>query len=145
MYQTTPSGAVAPNSASRISPQFLPLEKLSSAGLAEALAELPRLAGRRVLIVVDQFEELFRYAGSDDDKVAGAQWREKAASFVQLLLQLHRRQSTAHVMITMRSDFIGDCAQFPKLPEAVSDVLAAAVVGHGRDWHLRLFDWDSSL
>jgi len=94
----------------------------SSAGLAEALAELPRLAGRRVLIVVDQFEELFRYAGSDDDKVAGAQWREKAASFVQLLLQLHRRQSTAHVMITMRSDFIGDCAQFPKLPEAVSDV-----------------------
>lgn len=94
----------------------------SSAGLAEALAEVPRLDGRQVLIVVDQFEELFRYAGSDDDRVAGAQWRDKAASFVQLLLQLHRRQSAAHVMITMRSDFIGDCAQFPKLPEAVSDV-----------------------
>jgi|GEM_PF-937355 len=94
-------------------------------GLGEALDRLPELQGSTVLIVIDQFEELFRYVRTG---IEGAQsgadtmlWRNEAASFVELLLELTRtRARPAHVMITMRSDFVGDCAQFHGLPEAVS-------------------------
>ncbi len=41
--------------------------------------------------------------------------------FVQLLLQASRsRTCNVHVLLTMRSDFIGECARFQGLPEAVS-------------------------
>jgi lipoprotein NlpI/energy-coupling factor transporter ATP-binding protein EcfA2 len=96
----------------------------SSFGLSEALEELPGAAGRSVLIVVDQFEELFRYASTAtaSDRANNARWRDEATNFVQLLLEATRgRQRGLSVLITMRSDFIGDCAQFHELPEAVSN------------------------
>jgi lipoprotein NlpI len=83
----------------------------SSFGLTKAVAEIPGLSSRKLLLVVDQFEELFRYEGRRDEGV----------NFVQRLLEATRSySSTIHVLITMRSDFIGDCAQFQRLPEAVS-------------------------
>ncbi len=96
--------------------------KRSSFGLAKALDEIPNLAGTSVLLVVDQFEELFRYAASSGRGRAGdAIWRDEATNFVQLLLEATRsRSSSVNVLITMRSDFIGDCSQFHGLPEAVS-------------------------
>jgi energy-coupling factor transporter ATP-binding protein EcfA2 len=99
--------------------------KRSSFGLSEALDEIPGLEGTSLLIVVDQFEELFRFAGpsaaSGSEHVNDALWRDEAAQFVQLILEISRdRARSVHVMITMRSDFIGDCARFHGLPEAVS-------------------------
>ena len=98
------------------------LLRTSSSGLADALDETPELAGQNILIVVDQFEEIFRYAAVDSESnpLKSSLWRDEAAWFVQLLLQLYRRRNTAHALITMRSDFIGDCAQFAGLSEAVS-------------------------
>jgi energy-coupling factor transporter ATP-binding protein EcfA2 len=90
----------------------------SSFGLGEALDEIPNLAGTSLLLVVDQFEELFRFGG---DRIGDAVWRDEAANFVQLLLEIGRTRSrSVYVLITMRSDFIGDCARFHGLPEAVS-------------------------
>ena len=95
----------------------------SSFGLSKALDYIPSLADKSILLVVDQFEELFRYAssGTNLDEASDSAWRDEAASFVQLLLEVARDHSrSVHVLITMRSDFIGDCAQFYELPEAVS-------------------------
>lgn len=93
----------------------------SSFGLAKSLAEIPALEDKSVLVVVDQFEELFRFGRAGADVVGTVKWREEAAQFVQTLLEATReRNSRIHVLITMRSDFIGDCAQFYGLPEAVS-------------------------
>ena len=94
----------------------------SSFGIGEALGEMPNLGDAPILIVVDQFEELFRYAGSSQrNPLEDERWRNDAANFVQLLLEATRpRESRIYVLITMRSDFIGDCAQFFGLPEAVS-------------------------
>lgn len=90
----------------------------SSFGLGEALGEIPNLSGKSLLLVVDQFEELFRFAGN---RIGDAVWRDEAANFVQLLLEVCRARSrSVYVLITMRSDFIGDCARFHGLPEAVS-------------------------
>jgi hypothetical protein len=97
----------------------------SSFGLADAIEAIPGLKDKSLLLVVDQFEELFRYAApsasSDGSRASSARWRAEAGNFVQLLLQGTRdRAHDVHVLITMRSDFIGDCAQFQGLPEAVS-------------------------
>ena len=68
-----------------------------------------------VLIVVDQFEELFRYcraAAQGDD----------ANVFVELLLRAScQRDVPVFVVLTMRSDFVGECARFRGLPEMLND------------------------
>jgi tetratricopeptide (TPR) repeat protein len=97
----------------------------SSFGLVEALDKIEGLGEHSFVLVVDQFEELFRYAAPPTSHRAapGAEvlWREDAAHFVQLLLEVSRNRTRAvQVVITMRSDFIGDCARFHGLPEAVS-------------------------
>ena len=77
-----------------------------------------------MLLVIDQFEELFRSPQSSgmNDPVAEARWRDESTQFVQLLVEAARRREgcRVYVLLTMRSDFIGDCARFYGLPEAVS-------------------------
>ena len=89
----------------------------SSFGLVEALDKIEGLRNSSLVLVVDQFEELFRYAAPTGSHRGGAGaetlWREDAVHFVQLLLEISRnRTRPVHVVITMRSDFIGDCARF---------------------------------
>ncbi len=51
-------------------------------------------------------------AGTGDD----------ASAFVKLLLEAaQQRELSIYVVPTMRSDFLGDCAQFQGLPEAIND------------------------
>ncbi|MCP4695373.1 MAG: hypothetical protein GY862_00790, partial [Gammaproteobacteria bacterium] len=90
------------------------LEKRLRAGdysLHEIWAQLALPAGSRLLVLTDQFEEIFRYhrqkAGDD------------APAFVALLLAAALHQDI-YFCLTMRSDFIGDCALFPGLPEAIN-------------------------
>jgi tetratricopeptide (TPR) repeat protein len=99
----------------------------SSFGIAEALAETDGLDGKSLILIVDQFEELFRYATAAEgtSSLSGNQIRarDEATQFVQLLLEASKASSIPiHVVLTMRSDFIGDCARFHGLPEAVSAV-----------------------
>jgi tetratricopeptide (TPR) repeat protein len=96
----------------------------SSFGISEALAEIKSVTGKTLVLVVDQFEELFRYAAAGTARVNltadDARTRDEAAQFVQLLLEASRAPlQQIKVMLTMRSDFIGDCARFHGLPEAV--------------------------
>jgi energy-coupling factor transporter ATP-binding protein EcfA2 len=93
----------------------------SNFGLSEALAELPLPEGTPVLLLVDQFEELFRFidAGSRSDRLERS---DEAATFVALLLEaIHRTTPSVHVILTMRSDSIGECDRFQGLPEMISD------------------------
>jgi hypothetical protein len=70
-----------------------------------------------LLLLVDQFEELFRFALRDDDPCK----RNEAEEFVALLLELAaQRELPVFVVTTMRSDFIGDCDNFFGLPEAMN-------------------------
>lgn len=70
----------------------------------------PLPAGTQLLILVDQFEELFRYCRTDSTE---------AAAFVSLLLGAAGHPQV-YVVMTMRSEFLGDCSQFPDLPEAIN-------------------------
>ncbi|HJU56868.1 MAG TPA: tetratricopeptide repeat protein [Pyrinomonadaceae bacterium] len=140
----------------------------SSLGLAE-LAQHARMSVNKdgqpifpddanLLVVVDQFEELFRFkqiseekarvrqladgelsreeekppaAGPDvqgyaarDGEPSGRQgdnFKEDAAAFVKLLLEAARhKKENIYVVLTMRSDYLGDCSQFWDLPEAIN-------------------------
>ena len=96
----------------------------SSFGIAESVAEANGIGDKSLVLVIDQFEELFRFSAlapgkfvPNSDEVRA---REEARQFVQLLLQASRGASRIRILLTMRSDFIGDCARFHELPEAVS-------------------------
>jgi hypothetical protein len=89
----------------------------SSFGIVNAVRAGALANGESLLIVVDQFEELFRFRRESVDRDGGAE----AALFVSQLLQASEEFGSAiYVVITMRSDFLGECAQFPGLPEALN-------------------------
>ncbi len=69
-----------------------------------------------LLILVDQFEELFRYGD-----YAG---REQAEAFTALLLESSQQtEIPIYVVITMRSEFLGACALIPGLAERINEGL----------------------
>jgi tetratricopeptide (TPR) repeat protein len=71
-----------------------------------------------LLVVVDQFEELFRFRRSRQIDNS----RDDAIAFVNLLLDAANQTALPiYVVLTMRSDFIGDCIDYPGLPDAVNN------------------------
>jgi hypothetical protein len=82
-------------------------------GLVDAAERNELAPGENLLVVVDQFEELFRYPGGGDF--------EEPRHFVSLLLNAVDRSTPAvYVVLTMRYDYMADCGQFPGLPEALN-------------------------
>jgi WD40 repeat protein/energy-coupling factor transporter ATP-binding protein EcfA2 len=96
--------------------------RMSKLGLIDIVqqARLPEQVN--LLVVVDQFEELFRYsklviAGQKSD----SEINEDAVAFVNLLLETtNNPELPIYIVLTMRSDFFGDCAKFAGLPEAIN-------------------------
>jgi WD40 repeat protein len=69
--------------------------------------------GTNLLVLVDQFEELFRYRS-----YAG---REEAEAFVSLILESAKADSVpVYVALTMRSEYLGACTLIEGLAEAIN-------------------------
>lgn len=69
--------------------------------------------GTNLVVLVDQFEELFRY-----EDYSG---REEAEAFVALLIEAARETSLPlYVVITMRSEYLGACTLIDALPEIIN-------------------------
>ena len=87
--------------------------RLGGLALAERVRQSSLPAGTRVLVVVDQFEEIFRFKRMADG--------EEASAFVKLLLQAAAEpDARVSAVITLRSDTLGACADFRDLAEAAS-------------------------
>lgn len=84
-------------------------------GLVEAVKQADLAGDTNFLLVVDQFEEIFRFH-------EGGQVQQEAANeFVSLLLEaVAQTDVPIYVVLTMRSDFIGECGQFDGLAEMVN-------------------------
>jgi hypothetical protein len=94
------------------------LLRSSRLGLVEAVQGAGFQRGESLIIVADQFEETFRQRRQMLRIDGGLE----ASTFVNLLLTaVNRPDAPVYVVLTMRSDFLGDCAQFPGLPEALSE------------------------
>lgn len=106
-------GAALANTADRAA--FVEAElRRGPRGLIEALRAAPLPPDTNLLLLVDQFEEIFRFRARGDT--------DEADAFVALLLaSFGQRELPIYVVVTMRSDFLGDCALFRGLPEAIND------------------------
>jgi sugar lactone lactonase YvrE len=71
---------------------------------------LPR--EENLLLLIDQFEEIFRFREKGH--------ADEADAFVALLLATAKSRQNVFVVLTMRSDYLGDCALFTGLPEAIN-------------------------
>ena len=85
-------------------------------GLVEAIKQSDVVEpGTNILVIVDQFEELFRF------RQQSLQFEEAATAFVNLLLTASAQEECQiYVTLTMRSDYLGDCAEIPGLAKAVN-------------------------
>ena len=84
-------------------------------GLVEVWRETPLPEATSLLLLVDQFEEIFRF------RQQGYSSEAEADALVELLLATAaQRDVPVYVVLTMRSDFLGDCALFRGLPEAIN-------------------------
>lgn len=90
----------------------------SSLGLVEVIKQLKADRDQNILVVIDQFEELFRFRRLE----AASSDMDESSAFVNLLLEaIHQFEEPIYVALTMRSDFIGECAKFPDLTQMIND------------------------
>lgn len=93
------------------------LLKSSSMGLVETILQFKKKKDKNYLILVDQFEELFRFKDSAD-----LQSVNETLAFINLLMEaINYTDAPIYVAITMRSDFIGECSQFPELTRQINE------------------------
>ena len=81
-------------------------------GLRQIIQETSLPDDTRIFFLVDQFEEIFLLTHQGN--------QEEAIAFVNGLLATIQ-DPNLYVCLTMRSDYLGDCAQFMGLPEAMND------------------------
>lgn len=87
-----------------------------SLGIVNVARQAPLSEHQELLIVVDQFEELFRLRAAHEGSSV-----DETFAFVKLLLEAaQQRELSIYIVLAMRSDFLGDCAQFQGLPEAIN-------------------------
>jgi WD40 repeat protein len=122
-------------------PGIAPLESLSAAlastldapdsrriveegplGLARAIAEAHLEEGTNILVIADQFEEVFRFQREEAAQGRSAEAAEQCHALVRRLLDAAAQSELPiYVLLVMRSDYLGECAQFPELPERMSE------------------------
>src|SRR6266852_1961258 len=90
----------------------------SSLGLVEAVQQAQIGPDTNLLVLVDQFEEIFRLSVP---RRGARTVNHDAAALVNLMLEaVKQREHPIYFVLTMRSDFLGDCAEFRDLPEALN-------------------------
>ncbi len=89
----------------------------SSFGLVNAVKQTRLAEGENILLILDQFEELFRYKESRKDSTV---FNETEAYIKLLVNALKQTDQPIYVVLTMRSDFIGECSQFQELTRLIN-------------------------
>ena len=121
---SSPGSSPLQNLAQELSAHFAPndamAEKFTQASLLNGghalLDYCQRNSTQNVLIVIDQFEEIFHRQSRTSATI------DETRIFVDLLENVSSaRNCNVHILITMRMDFLADCARYSGLTEAVSD------------------------
>jgi len=88
-----------------------------SDGISIALKKHIIRGYEKVLLVVDQFEELFRYRTSD----TGGTYGTETGEFVENLVNaVSLSDSRVYTIVTMRADFMGECAYYQGLTQLIN-------------------------
>ncbi len=85
-------------------------------GLVELSRFIQKDEKENIFFLFDQFEELFRHA-----EKANEEFVDEATACVNLILTAVKQKAVpVYIAINMRSDFIGDCAEFQGLTEMIN-------------------------
>jgi WD40 repeat protein/energy-coupling factor transporter ATP-binding protein EcfA2 len=91
----------------------------NTSGLVDAYKQSNLPASTNLLILVDQFEEIFRFRKFENES---KQVKKDSVTFINLLLAATKQSDLPiYVVFTMRADFLTDCTDFRGLPEAIND------------------------
>src|ERR1051325_575096 len=105
--------------------------------LTEFLTERLKDSDTNLLLLIDQFEELFTFGRYGEKEITETEdtrdkdvqllqklererRREEAADYVSIMLGLAQTDLPVYFVMTMRPDFLGDCDVFYGLPEAMN-------------------------
>jgi hypothetical protein len=101
----------------RIDKDFSDTMRSGSMGLVRAIQAQELPPDRKILILVDQFEELFQFARRTGDLA-----QEEVKEFLKLLLAAANSHDVdIYVVITMRLEWLTECAAYPGLAEAINE------------------------
>ncbi len=91
---------------------------LDTDGIASTIHKYLSKGDQKILLVVDQFEELFRYSTMS----AGGTKSKEVSEFVEKIVSsVNNTGSEIYTIITMRSDFIGECAHYQGLTQLINN------------------------
>jgi WD40 repeat protein len=95
------------------------LLRRGSFGLVDSISQMGFKKGQNILLIIDQFEELFRFKDSRDNTLTTINETE---AYIKLLVNaITQRKLPVYIVITMRSDFIGECSQFQELINLINE------------------------
>jgi WD40 repeat protein len=99
--------------------------RADDAALSQRLRSQFAGLGGRIILLVDQFEELFTHRAEDGSKRPGATETLSDASHCidNLLRAVHDAEETLCVLITLRTDFLDRCLRHPGLRQLLQDHL----------------------
>jgi WD40 repeat protein/energy-coupling factor transporter ATP-binding protein EcfA2 len=79
-------------------------------------------SGKNILILLDQFEELFRHQFHIlPSEAENSELVLPSEILIALLIQALKSTTSIYVVLSMRSDFIGECAHFPDLTRKINE------------------------
>jgi WD40 repeat protein len=94
---------------------LLSVLRSSPFGLVEVSSFLQRRGSENICYLLDQFEEIFRYKNLSEES------KNEVSHYVNLVLNaIEQRDVPAYLAISMRSDFINDCAEFQGLTDILN-------------------------
>jgi WD40 repeat protein/energy-coupling factor transporter ATP-binding protein EcfA2 len=89
----------------------------SSFGLVNAVKQIKLAKSENILLILDQFEELFRFKESRKDNTVV----NETEAYIKLIVNaIKQKDQPIYVVLTMRSDFIGECSQFQELTRLIN-------------------------
>ncbi len=97
---------------------ILPLLSDSTNGFSDVAGKITANHDHNILLVVDQFDELFRYIlpGNSDTS------RTNAIKFVEFIINsVNHPVQNVFIIITMRSEYLGECSHYKGLTKLVNN------------------------
>lgn len=81
-------------------------------GLIDVVNKMRKSLRQQIVVVIDQFEELFRYNSSSTRGELG----DEATDFIDLLVNAARKPDQGlYIILTVRSEYVSECSRFHSL------------------------------
>jgi WD40 repeat protein/energy-coupling factor transporter ATP-binding protein EcfA2 len=90
----------------------------STEGLIDVVNKMRKSLRQQIVIVIDQFEELFRYSFA----ITRGRMEDEATEFIDLLVNAARNPDQGlYIILTVRSEYVSECSRFHTLTSLMNN------------------------